>query len=134
MEEEELAQKVEDLNGGSAAVAEVPIVYAPLTNWQPQPMMKLKDFCHRIDKKPNFFEDLKTDIPPKIRKHKTKEEELDAEELDYLNKERWSYFDESYNSYIQVDKTISSQIKWENPFAIDTDLIFEHDRRIKEKR
>ena len=108
MEEEELAQKVEELNGGAAVLDEVPVVYAPLTNWNPQPMIKLKDFCHRIDKKPNFFEDLRTDIPPKIEKHKETEEELNAEEMEALNKLRRKYFNDSYNSYIQVDKTIST--------------------------
>ena len=55
----------------------MPIVFSPLTNWNPEPMMKLKDFCSRIDKsKPDFFSELKGEVPPKIAAARKDEESL----------------------------------------------------------
>jgi hypothetical protein len=58
---------------------------------------------------------------------------LDQKTKELLEKERKLYFDEQYNSYTEVNNTIEHSIKWDNPFCVEHDLIFEHDKRTKEK-
>ena len=119
MEEEELAQKVEELHGGQYE-PEVPTIYSQVTNWEPHPMMKLKEFLYRIDKgRPDFFKDLKNDHPPRIDYRKYQESELDKEELEALKGVQKEYFDENYNTYITVEKCMDNSIKWENPLLVD---------------
>lgn len=64
MEEEELAQKVDDIqeelgNAVEDEAYDIPHVCSQYSNWQPKPMMELKAFCSAIDvHKPNFLEEL----------------------------------------------------------------------------
>lgn len=51
-----------------------------------------------------------------------------------MNADRESHLNSNYNSHFEVTGALD-KIKWNDPFTVDAaELIFDHDRRFKEKK
>ena len=60
---------------------------------------------------------------------KKDEEVLDKRELTFFRKAVKDHFDENYNTYKDVSRSLNSSIKYRNLHKIDMDLIFDHGER-----
>jgi hypothetical protein len=98
----------------------VPHVSSYLDNWEPKPMLSLKEFCFGIDKdRPNFIAEAKED--GKIDAKKLDLKDLTEEDWEIIREREEDYKDPSYNTFDSVATTINKSLKWRSCYLVDVD-------------
>ena len=96
-------------------VSQNPEIYGTFTNWKPQRMYDIREFCNRVDRKrPNFFK-LMQDAGL-LDKDAESENDLPAHELEEYNHE-WAKY---YRNYIDIWKdVIQDSLPYKEPNLVN---------------